>query len=127
MERWSQVLDKASKKGVKYVNLLFTSLAGRLHAIQIPIREFDDAVKYGVGFDGSSVGLVGVEESDLMLRADPSTLRIAYWADPPIAIAVADIYEGNNPSSLDPRHVLRRTLQELKDTMVDGLKYFTTP
>ena len=121
------LVGEALEKGVRFVNLLFTSLTGKMHAVQISLEGFDDAAKYGVGFDGSSVGMVGIEESDLMLRPDPATLRVAYWADPPVGVAVADIYEGSRPSSLDPRHVLKRVLEELRREMGEGVQYYTSP
>ena len=120
-------LDKAREKGVEHVNILFTSLTGKMHSVQIPLDEFEDAVDHGIGFDGSSVGLVNIEESDLMLKPDPGTFRVALFEDPPIGLAIADIYEGNKLSPLDPRGILKRTVKRMKDKLGDKVEYYISP
>ena len=127
MEEAERLIREALDKGVKHANILFTSLTGKMHAVQIPLQEFMDASEQGVGFDGSSVGMVGIEESDLMLRPDPSSLRIAYWADPPVALATADIYEADKPSTLDPRYILKQAVRRLKEELGSSVEYYTSP
>ncbi len=127
MEDAGRTVKEALDRGVRYVNLLFTSLTGKMHVAQIPLEDFEDAVEHGVGFDGSSTGMMRIEESDLMLRPDPSTLRVAYWADPPVAVAVADIYEGGEQSSLDPRFILKQAVSKLKEEMGSSVEYYTSP
>lgn len=83
MASFMERLEETVNRGVKHINLLFTSLTGKMHSVQIPLTDFESTAKYSVGFDGSSVGIVNMEESYPVLRLDPSTLRIAYWADPP--------------------------------------------
>ncbi|MEM4488956.1 MAG: type I glutamate--ammonia ligase [Desulfurococcaceae archaeon] len=127
MEKWQKTLEEALKQNIRFVNILFTNLSGRLLVVQIPIDEFEDATKYGVGFDGSSAKFTEVEKSDLLLRPDPNTLRIARWAKPPMAIAIGEIYEGGAPSELDPRNVLKSAISELKKTLGEGVEYLTSP
>jgi len=125
MKRWD--VDYAEKRGVKHVNLLFTSLTSKIHSVQIPIEEFEEASKYGIGFDGSSVGLVDIENSDLMLRPDPKTFRIASFEDPPIGLAIAEIYEGDRLSPLDPRGILKRAVKNMREKLGKNIEYLTSP
>jgi len=120
-------INKAKEKGVKHVNILFTSLTGKMHSVQIPLDEFEGAVDHGIGFDGSSVGFVNIEESDLMLKPDPSTFKIAMFEDPPVGLAIGDIYEGDRLSPLDPRGILKKTVEKMKKSLGEGVEYYVSP
>ena len=129
----SRTLDIAiyelEKRGVEFVDVLFTSISGRTHMLSIPVSEVEDAVKGGVGFDGSSVGFIGVEESDLLLKPDPSTLRVVEKNSPsgkPMAIMIGNIFRGESRYELDPRYILEKKLRELEDT-ISGAVYMIAP
>ena len=54
---------------------------GQPRAMLIPEYELENALKRGVGFDGSSVeGFAEIESSDLIANPDPSTFLIPMWA-----------------------------------------------
>src|SRR5207253_9819490 len=60
------------------------------------------------GVDGSSLkGFPKIDESDLFLVPDRSTLRLALVPDYKVATVIADVYEGFGRGRLvrDPRHV----------------------
>ena len=129
----SRALDVAiyelEKRGVEYVDVLFTSITGRTHMLSIPAAEVEDAVRGGVGFDGSSVGFLGVEESDLLLKPDPSTLRIIEKNSPsgrPLAVMIGDVFRGASRYELDPRYILEKKLREL-ESIVSGAAYMVAP
>ena len=66
--------DSRGTQNVDYVILYFVDLLGLLKGRTIPASELEDAVERGVGFDGSSIpGCVGIEESDMVMKPDPST------------------------------------------------------
>jgi len=81
-----------NNRDIKYINLLFTNLTGKLHLVSIPVEELEDTIKHGVGFDGSSAGFVGVEVSVLLLRPDPKTFVVLPWeSDPKIGAMMAEL------------------------------------
>ena len=87
-----------------------------------------------MGFDGSSItGFNAIEESDMVAIPDPSTFRILPQSDgePRIGRMICDVVKPDGePYEGDPRHVLRRALERMKqmgfDTFNVGpeLEYF---
>ncbi len=108
----TQVLDMVEKQGVKFVDLQFTDVPGRLRHVSIPsemVREsmFSEGV---AKLDGSSVrGFVEIQESDMLLVPDPSTYGVIPWIDDSVKTArlICDIRSGYGGGrfSRDPRHV----------------------
>ncbi|GBC71581.1 Glutamine synthetase 1 [Candidatus Calditenuaceae archaeon HR02] len=76
-----QVLESV-ENGIKYIDLQFTDVPGRLQHVTIPAKFLDeDSFSSGVPkLDGSSIrGFVDIHESDLVLYPDPSTYAIIPW------------------------------------------------
>ena len=75
-----EIKNFASLKLVKnadYVLLHFTDMLGFLKGRTIPVEEVENALTEGVGFDGSSIiGGVDIEESDMIMKPDPSTFTV---------------------------------------------------
>jgi len=110
------VRNLARELGVKFVRLQFTDIFGILKNVAITVEQLDKALEGELMFDGSSIeGFVRIEESDMYLRPDPSTFVVFPWKprDGAVARLICDIYnpEGT-PFQGDPRHVLRRAVQE---------------
>jgi glutamine synthetase len=79
------VMDSIEKEGVKFVDLQFTDVPGRLKHVSIPSEMVHEGMfADGVAkLDGSSVrGFVEIQESDMLLVPDPSTWGIVPWIDP---------------------------------------------
>src|SRR5919109_821568 len=80
----------------------------------------------GIRFDGSSItGFNAIEESDMIAMPDPSTFAVLPWRpedDGGVARMFADIRtpEGE-PYEGDPRHILRRAEQRMRDMGFDAL------
>ena len=72
------IRQQIEEKNIKWIQTHFTDLFGGLRVIHIPSDRFikDDILNNGPGFDGSSVGLTGVEKSDLIAMPDPNTFLI---------------------------------------------------
>ena len=106
------------RSGVRNVYCFFTDLRGILQSFTIPVEEFTEGKAFaeGIGFDGSSVrGFKTIDESDMMWRPDPATVRVIPWQQDPIqkaAFMIGDVYEayGGGPADCDPRGVLKRQL-----------------
>jgi glutamine synthetase len=112
------VLNPAQR--IEFVRFLFPDILGRPMDFTIPGAELASAFKEGKGFDGSSVaGFVRIEESDLVIKPDPTTFRVLPWEyrgfDEGVrwreAVIFGDILtpEGE-PYEGDSRAVLKRTM-----------------
>ncbi len=106
---------RLKKDGVRFVQLWFTDLLGNLKSVEIPADELQRAIEDGIGFDGSSIhGFARIDESDMVLRPDLSTLEIFPWNG--VARLICDVMrpEGQ-PYEGDPRWALKRALEHARD------------
>lgn len=90
-----------------FVQIRYTDVLGRFLAKYIA-ADTGDYLRNGIGVDGSSVkGFAKIDESDLLLVPDRSTMRPAPIAGYKVATVIADVYEGFGRGRLvrDPRHV----------------------
>ena len=79
----ARILERAEREKVKFLRLQFTDILGTIKNVEIPNRQFDDALNGEVMFDGSSIeGFVRIEESDMYLRPDLSTFVVFPWPNP---------------------------------------------
>src|SRR5271155_3288299 len=98
------VLRTIEERDVRFVRLWFTDVLGFLKSVSIAPAELEGAFAEGIGFDGS----------DMLARPDPSTFQVLPWRDeqPGTARMFCDILmPDSSPSYVDPRHVLRRSMQ----------------
>lgn len=115
--RKQQILAEAEAAGVKFLRLQFTDILGVIKNVEVPDRQFANALDGKVMFDGSSIeGFVRIEESDMYLTPDLSTFRIFPWTDPSgekVARLICDI---TNPDGTPfpgcPRQTLKRAIAE---------------
>ncbi len=121
------MIEKAKKilkeDEIKQVLCAFSDIRGYLQTFSIPAREFVNGSAFdGIGFDGSSIrGFKTIEQSDVVWKPDPSTLKIIPWIKDPVqktAIMFGDVYEawGEEIADCDPRgYVAKRIEKELSD------------
>src|SRR5829696_4985939 len=114
-------------RDIRFVRLWFTDILGQLKSFSINAQELEDAFEGGMGFDGSSItGFNAIEESDMIAMPDASTFAVLPWRPEDegggVARMFADIRtpEGD-PYEGDPRHILRRAEQRMKDM---GFEHF---
>ena len=75
-----EVLDFVAENDVKFIRLAFCDIFGTQKNIAIMADELPRAFKTGISFDASAVdGFLKIEESDLLLFPDPSTVSILPW------------------------------------------------
>jgi glutamine synthetase len=99
--------DKTGFEDAEFFQIRYTDVPGRFLAKYIA-SDIGDYLRSGVGVDGSSVrGFAKIDESDLLLVPDRSTLRLAPLLNYKVATVIADVYEGFGRGRLvrDPRHV----------------------
>ena len=113
----AQILERVEREKVKFLRLQFTDIVGTIKNVEIPDRQFAEALDGRIMFDGSSIeGFVRIEESDMYLRPDLSTFRVFPWASPTgekIARMICDIYtpEGE-PFVGCPRATLKKVIAQ---------------
>ncbi len=67
----AQILERTEREKVKFMRLQFTDILGTIKNVEIPDRQFEEALDGQIMFDGSSIeGFVRIEESDMYLRPD---------------------------------------------------------
>jgi len=122
------ILKIVKEKNIKFINLWFVDVLGKLKSFSITPRELDGAFKEGMGFDGSSIeGFARIFESDLIAKPDPSTFAIMPWRpeEEGSARMLCDVLNPDGtPYEGDPRYILKRNLEVLKK---QGLNYFVGP
>jgi glutamine synthetase len=104
-------------KNADYVLLHFTDMLGYLKGRTIPAEQAENAMAEGVPFDGSSmVGGTSIENSDMIMKPDPSTFTVYpyYFYDKSVAGFLCDIKEPNGKQfETDSRNVLRKAMEKM--------------
>jgi glutamine synthetase len=103
-------------KNADYVLLHFTDALGFLKGRTIPVEEVESALTDGVSFDGSSmIGGVNIEESDMIMKPDPSTFTVCpyYFYDKGVASFICDIFrpEGKRFEG-DSRFICQKAIEK---------------
>jgi len=125
------VMEPANR--IEFIRIIFPDILGRPMDFSFPREEMEKAFQEGKGFDGSSVeGFVRIEESDLVIKPDPTTCRVLPWEYQGFAEGVAwreavmfgDILTPDgSPYEADSRHILKRILQKARDEFnIDAFK-----
>jgi len=99
-----------------YILLHFTDMLGLLKGRTIPTEEAKNALLEGVGFDGSSItGGVNIEESDMVMKPDPSTFAVCpyYFYDKSIVSFICNIHRPDGKRyENDPRYVCQEAIEK---------------
>jgi len=118
-----KVFEEVGKNDVKFIRMWFTDILGQVKSFTITVEELENAMENGMGFDGSSItGYQSIEESDMVAMPDPKTFRILPWRPKEKAVArmICDVLEpGGKPYEGDPRYILKRTLERMKNMGFD--------
>src|ERR671928_1452378 len=114
-ETKAQILERTEREKVKFMRLQFTDILGAIKNVEIPDRQFEEALDGKIMFDGSSIeGFVRIEESDMYLKPDLSTFRVFPWAGPTgerVGRIICDIYAPDGtPFAGCPRTALKKVI-----------------
>ena len=122
------VLRTIEERGVKFVRLWFTDVAGTLKSVAVAPAEIEGAFAEGIGFDGSSIeGLARNSEADMLAISDPATFQILPWrgtVDPAARMFCDIATPDGQPAGADPRNVLRKTLHK---SAAMGFSFYVHP
>ena len=123
-----KVLDLIKEQDVKYVDLRFTDPRGKWqHTAQTVETVDENAFEEGIQFDGSSIaGWKDINESDMLLMADPTTAVLDPFTAQTTLIMFCNINEPSTgqPYSRDPRSVANKAEAYLKSSGVGDTAYF---
>lgn len=115
----SEVLQFVEENDVKFIRLAFCDIFGVQKNISIMPSELPRAFNTGISFDASSIdGFMNIDESDLFLVPDPSTLSILPWRPSRGRVVrfFCDIkYPDGRHFEGDGRYILKNVLNELKE------------
>jgi len=115
------VVERMQGEGIEYVLLWFTDLEGHLKSFAITPAEVEGALDDGMGFDGSSItGFNAIEESDMVAIPDPTTFQLLPNGGSKVGRMICDVVTPDGePYEGDPRYVLRRALDRMRDMGFD--------
>ena len=76
----ARILERIEREKVKFMRLQFTDILGAIKNVEVPDRQFEEAINGRIMFDGSSIeGFVRIEESDMYLKPDLNTFQVFPW------------------------------------------------
>jgi glutamine synthetase len=115
-------------QNVKFLRLQFSDIMGHTKNVEVPSSQFDKALDGEITFDGSSIeGFTRIEESDMLLRPDPTTFLVfPDTIESPgrgkVARLICDItHPDGKPFPGDPRYALKKQLERLQKAGFDNL------
>jgi glutamine synthetase len=114
-----EVFARINNENIRFVDLQFTGLTGRFHHTTISANTFtQDQMEDGLPkLDGSSiVGFASIEDSDLILKPDPTTFAIIPWSsNRNTARLLCDVFWGGGRGRLefDPRGISQNAEKHL--------------
>ena len=111
----ARILETVERLRVKFMRLQFTDILGIIKNVEIPDKQFSDALDGEIMFDGSSIeGFVRIEESDMYLKPDLQTFRVFPWSNnsgEKVGRLICDIYNPDGtPFDGCPRMTLKRVM-----------------
>jgi glutamine synthetase len=118
-----QLLNGEKLESINFLQIRYTDVPGRFLAKYLHLNDgadsLYDSLRGSIGVDGSSVkGFANIEESDLLLVPDRSTVRLTpISSNYKTATVIADVYKGYNSGRLtkDPRYVSQRLEEYLAE------------
>jgi glutamine synthetase len=123
-----EVIQQASEKSVKIVDLKFIDLPGLWQHFSIPLSELTETIfEEGIGFDGSSIrGFQKIHESDMLLIPDPETAFLDPACSIPTLSLTCDVAHPGTlePYTRDPRHVGKKAEAFLRQSGIATTAYF---
>jgi glutamine synthetase len=123
-----QIADLLREHKIQIVDLKFTDLPGLWQHFSITLPEVHEGLfEDGIGFDGSSIrGFQEIQESDMLLKPDPTTAFIDPANEIPTLSLICDVVDPvlHQPYSRDPRYVAKKAEDYLRQTGIATTCYF---
>ncbi len=114
-----EILRLADEEDVEFIRLQFTDIFGNLKNVAVTASQLEKALDNRCMFDGYAIaGFARIEESDMYLYPDYSTLEVFPWRPQQgkVARLICDVHRSNGePFAGDPRYILKRAIREAAD------------
>lgn len=122
------VVKSLREQDVRFVDLRFTDMRGKMHHVTFDISMVDEEfLDEGTMFDGSSIaGWKAINESDMLLKPDLGTVHIDPFFAQKTAVIACDILEPSTeePYNRDPRSIAKRAETFLKESGIADTAFF---
>jgi glutamine synthetase len=122
------ILDQIKEKEVKYVDVRFTDIRGKMQHVTFDIDLVDDDfLSDGTMFDGSSIsGWKAINESDMKLRPDLDSAYIDPFYQQTTLCLFCDVLnpDTNEPYNRDPRSMAKKALLHTQSLGIGDTVYF---
>jgi glutamine synthetase len=122
------ILNLIKEKDVKYVDVRFTDIRGKMQHVTFDIALVDDDfLEDGTMFDGSSIsGWKAINESDMKLRPDLNSAYIDPFYQQTTLCLFCDVVnpDTGTPYNRDPRSIARAALAHVKASGVGDTVFF---
>ena len=113
------IMRLAEEEDVEFIRLQFTDIVGNLKNVAVTVSQLEKALDNECMFDGYAIeGFARIEESDMYLYPDYSTMEVFPWRPQQgkVARLICDIHRpGGEPFEGDPRYILKKAVQEAAD------------
>ena len=113
------IMRRAEEEDVEFIRLQFTDIFGNLKNVAVTVSQLEKALDNECMFDGYAIeGFARIEESDMYLYPDYSTMEVFPWRPQQgkVARLICDIHRpGGEPFEGDPRYILKKAVQEAAD------------
>lgn len=123
-----EVLEYAKKNDVRQLDMRFTDIPGILQHISYPINMLTtDSMEEGFGIDGSSIrGWAAINESDMLLIPDASTIYIDPFSEVTTMVMTGDVIDPitRQHYDRDPRWIAKKAELFLQNSGVADTAYF---
>ena len=123
-----EVLEYAKKNDVRQLDMRFTDIPGILQHISYPINMLtEDSMEEGFGIDGSSIrGWAAINESDMLLIPDASTIYIDPFSEITTMVMTGDVIDPitRQHYDRDPRWIAKKAELFLQNSGVADTAYF---
>jgi glutamine synthetase len=124
----NKVLNFIKSKKIKFVDLKFMDFPGQWQHFTVPTSQIDkDSFNDGYGFDGSSIrGWKKINESDMLIIPDASTMFVDPFAEAPTISFICDVYEPATKEKYSrcPRNIAQKATAYLKTSGLADTVYF---
>ncbi len=124
----NQIQSLIKEKDVKYVDLRFTDMRGKMQHVTFDLSLVDDEfLNDGTMFDGSSIaGWKAINESDMKLRPDLTTAYIDPFYQQNTLFLFCDVVnpDAGDLYSRDPRSIAKKALNYVKSSGVGDTVFF---
>ncbi|UCC21158.1 MAG: glutamine synthetase [Promethearchaeota archaeon] len=111
------------EKMIDYIQFQFTTILGEFKAVEFPAKIWEN-LKNGTGIDGSSLGFLTTEQSDMRITPDLNSFNILPW-NPKVGRFICDMTDNNGKAyPTCPRGILKKVISKA-NTM--GYEFQTRP